>query len=314
MTTTKVSCDVEAFFESAPNLKDEEVIQETVNFFVNHHCEKQNRVVCITSGGTTVPLERRCVRFIDNFSSGNRGAASTEYFLKAGYAVIFLYRRGTVQPFCRFAPEDTLLTCFEPMNQSGVKVREEYCRSVEHAVRSNHKALMEQSLLKVPYSTLFEYLQALRIIATSMNALQKLAMFYLAAAVSDFYVPWESMDEHKIQSAGGSLAMQLAGVPKMIKVLREIWAPMAFCVSFKLETDQTILIQKAKDSQRKYGLHAVVANELLTRRTKVTVVTDQGETAIEKNDQHPDVEILLVDFLHGKHTDFLNKLEESIKQ
>lgn len=36
-------------------------------------------VVCVTSGGTTVPLEQRCVRYIDNFSSGQRGAASTEY-------------------------------------------------------------------------------------------------------------------------------------------------------------------------------------------------------------------------------------------
>jgi hypothetical protein len=27
-------------------------------------------VVVVTSGGTTVPLERNCVRFIDNFSEG----------------------------------------------------------------------------------------------------------------------------------------------------------------------------------------------------------------------------------------------------
>lgn len=39
-------------------------------------------LVVITSGGTTVPLERRCVRFIDNFSAGTRGALSTEGFLK----------------------------------------------------------------------------------------------------------------------------------------------------------------------------------------------------------------------------------------
>lgn len=306
MATTKLACDVEAFFESAPSLKDDEVIQETVKTFVDQHCKNQNRLVCVTSGGTTVPLERRCVRFIDNFSSGNRGAASTEYFLKSGYAVIFLYRRGTVQPFCRFAPEDALLACFEPMNQSGIQVQEKYRSSVEHAVRANHEALMEQKLLKVPYSTLFEYLQILRIIATTLNVLQKHAMFYLAAAVSDFYVPWESMDEHKIQSAGGSLAMQLAAVPKMIKVLKENWAPSAFYVSFKLETDQTILIQKAKAAHDKYGVHAVVANELSTRRTKVTVVTGEGETAIEKNEQYPDLEMLLVDFLQGKHTQFLN--------
>lgn len=36
----------------------------------------------VTSGGTTVPLERRCVRYIDNFSKGTRGALSTEQFLQ----------------------------------------------------------------------------------------------------------------------------------------------------------------------------------------------------------------------------------------
>ena len=36
------------------------------------------RIAVVTSGGTTVPLEKRCVRFLDNFSSGNRGAVSTE--------------------------------------------------------------------------------------------------------------------------------------------------------------------------------------------------------------------------------------------
>ena len=38
-------------------------------------------IICILfkSGGTTVPLESRTVRFIDNFSVGTRGATSTEY-------------------------------------------------------------------------------------------------------------------------------------------------------------------------------------------------------------------------------------------
>ena len=38
-------------------------------------------IVCVTSGGTTVPLEQHCVRFIDNFSGGTRGALSAEQFL-----------------------------------------------------------------------------------------------------------------------------------------------------------------------------------------------------------------------------------------
>lgn len=56
-------------------------------------------VVCITSGGTKVPLETNMVRFIDNFSRGERGALSAEQFLKKGYRVIFLHRVGTFFPF-----------------------------------------------------------------------------------------------------------------------------------------------------------------------------------------------------------------------
>jgi hypothetical protein len=40
------------------------------------------RVAIITSGGTTAPLERHCVRFLDNFSQGTRGALSAEQFLQ----------------------------------------------------------------------------------------------------------------------------------------------------------------------------------------------------------------------------------------
>ena len=35
-------------------------------------------VVLVTSGGTAVPLEHQTVRFLDNFSTGSRGALSTE--------------------------------------------------------------------------------------------------------------------------------------------------------------------------------------------------------------------------------------------
>ena len=44
-------------------------------------------VVCVTSGGTTVPLERHCVRFIDNFSGGTRGALSAENFLQVSQLI-----------------------------------------------------------------------------------------------------------------------------------------------------------------------------------------------------------------------------------
>lgn len=53
------------------------------------------------SGGTTVPLELNTVRFVDNFSAGTRGACSAEYFLQAGYAVIFLHRLKSLEPYAR---------------------------------------------------------------------------------------------------------------------------------------------------------------------------------------------------------------------
>ena len=62
----------------------------------------------MTSGGTTVPLEKNTVRFIDNFSTGTRGAVGAEYpcfyiliryFLHYGYYVIFLYRESTKRPY-----------------------------------------------------------------------------------------------------------------------------------------------------------------------------------------------------------------------
>lgn len=39
---------------------------------------KDKHVVLVTSGGTSVPLEKNTVRSIENFSTGTRGARSAE--------------------------------------------------------------------------------------------------------------------------------------------------------------------------------------------------------------------------------------------
>lgn len=41
-------------------------------------------------------------------------------------------------------------------------------------------------------------------------------------------------------------------VPKVLNAITQVWSPKAFIVSFKLETDNTILEQKAKDALYKY--------------------------------------------------------------
>ncbi|KAI4375109.1 hypothetical protein MLD38_013019 [Melastoma candidum] len=307
--------EIRSFFESAPPLKNSAEVGRNLDEFIARNSSpcgdgRANRVVCVTSGGTTVPLEQRCVRYIDNFSSGHRGASSTEYFLKSGYAVIFLYRRGTCQPFCQSIPDDPFLECFEFVDKSQAKVQEQHAIAVMRAINDHRAAVENGLLLKLPFTTIFEYLQMLQMIALSMNKLGPYGMFYLAAAVSDFFVPWQSMAEHKIQSGSGPLDMRLVQVPKMLAVLRKEWAPLAYCISFKLETDKKILLEKADMALAKYKMHVVVANELLTRKEEVVVVTHNEKISVfrDKSRNDSDVEDPLIQLLAGKHGTYLASL------
>ncbi|RHN68572.1 putative phosphopantothenate--cysteine ligase [Medicago truncatula] len=294
-----------AFFDSAPSLHNShEITQKLIQFIQHNSSSLARRIVCVTSGGTTAPLEQLCVRYVDNFSSGHRGAISTEYFLKAGYAVIFLHRRGSYQPFCRSIPDDPLLECFELTNDLNIQVRKAYSEAVKRAILDHHTAVAGGHLLKLPFSTIFEYLQ---MIAISMRCIGLRGMFYLAAAVSDYYVPWKNMVEHKIQSGPPLLDVKLFQVPKMLSVIRKDWAPQAFCVSFKLETDSSILVNKANAALEKYKMHAVVANELATRKEQVVVVTSAEKiTGMRDNSESAnDVENPLIKLLSKRHITYI---------
>lgn len=52
--------------------------QQELLAFLDHHRAVGKCVAVVTCGGTTVPLEHNTVRFLDNFSTGSRGAASAE--------------------------------------------------------------------------------------------------------------------------------------------------------------------------------------------------------------------------------------------
>lgn len=57
---------------------------------------------------------------------------------------------------------------------------------------------------------------------------------------------------HKMQSADGAPTIHLELVPKILQPLVSSWVPKAYVVSFKLETDETILIKKARDALNRY--------------------------------------------------------------
>ena len=65
-----------AFFATIKPPEHFEAALDRVQRFLRLNGERE--VVLVTSGGTTVPLERQMVRFLDNFSAGTRGAISAE--------------------------------------------------------------------------------------------------------------------------------------------------------------------------------------------------------------------------------------------
>ncbi|XP_049590508.1 phosphopantothenate--cysteine ligase [Syngnathus scovelli] len=298
---------------AAPSHVDE--VRERIAAFARLHAEAGRRVVLISSGGTKVPLESRTVRFLDNFSSGRRGAQSAEYFLETGYAVVFLHRHRSLYPYARTLSSINVLDALEfsggAQEPDRVVVNPQVLPNMAKVLKKYREVTDAQLLLPIEFSTLSEYLHLLKASAQSLNAIGSKAMFYLAAAVSDFYIPACDMPEHKIQSSNGPLQLSLKMVPKILSPLVKDWAPQAFVISFKLETDAAILLDKARRALETYRHQAVVANVLDSRRGYVVVVTptSQHEVVLSKEDVNNQVEIeeRIVTNLTAAHERFIEQ-------
>lgn len=296
-----------------------EDVKSQMTAFALQHGLAGRRVVLITSGGTKVPLESRTVRFLDNFSSGRRGASSAEYFLDSGYAVIFMHRHRSLYPYTRLYSGVNLLDSLQiESGQEGgagsdsgqVTVNQQALPNIAKVLK-RYQAVKEAGLLlPIEFNTLSEYLHLLKAAAQALSTIGSQAMFYLAAAVSDFYIPASEMPEHKIQSSNGPLQISMKMVPKMLSPLVKDWAPQAFVTSFKLETDPSILLDRARRALDIYRHQAVVANVLDTRRGYVVVVTrdTQAELVLSDEDVSKEVEIedRIVSNLTKAHSQFIN--------
>lgn len=291
-------------------------ISKDVATFIDFHNNIPNRkIVLVTSGGTTVPLENNTVRFIDNFSAGTRGATSAEYFLEHGYAVIFLHREFSLLPYSRHYSHTT--NCFlDYMKQSEdgskVEINDQFQQEMLKVLKKYNDAKSNNMLLLVPFTTVHQYLFTLKLIAQELSVIGSDALFYLAAAVSDFFLPSSRIPEHKIQSqeSGGKLVVDLEPVPKFLRRLVDSWAPIAMIVSFKLETDNSILIKKAKAALDRYNHQLVIGNLLQTRKKEVVFVEQTNEEWIKlTNDQTEneiDIESLIIPKVIELHSNWIN--------
>lgn len=256
-----------------------EISDEVQDFITYHRQTTGKNIALVTSGGTTVPLENNTVRFIDNFSAGTRGATSAEYFLENGYAVIFLHREFSLLPYSRHYSHTT--NCFlDYMTEinNKVEINPDFADEMLVVLRKYKLAKDSRSLLLIPFTTVNQYLYTLKLTSELLKQIECKALFYLAAAVSDFFLPQSRMPQHKIQSqATGKLIVDLEQVPKFLSRLVDNWAPSAMIVSFKLETDSSILIKKAKSALDRYQHQLVIGNLLQTRKKEVVFVVPDSE-------------------------------------
>ncbi|KZS98256.1 phosphopantothenate-cysteine ligase [Sistotremastrum niveocremeum HHB9708] len=286
MSDNQPTFSAESYFRTQPSPPNLEHDLTGVRNFVSRQIAENRKVVLVTSGGTTVPLEHNVVRFLDNFSAGTRGATSAEYFLEHGYAVIFMHRQFSLQPFSRHYSHSTnpFLDFLEiPSDPKDGESPSETIAiqpaTVPHLlpILAKYRAVQQSGALHtLTFVTVNDYLFLLRGVSQELSRLGRDVMYYLAAAVSDFFLPTQRMSEHKIQSGKGTLNIEMDQVPKILKPLVDEWTPEGFIVSFKLETDPSILLSKAEAALERYGHQVVIGNDLNRRKFEVVLVARES--------------------------------------
>lgn len=200
-----------------------------------------------------------------------------------GFNVIFLHRATSQKPFLHHINiEDIMLNSTD---DSTASITPLYSNILKEYRQSKEK------LLLIEYFSVTEYLHLLIDTCKLLNPFESKAIIFLAAAVSDFYLPTVLMTEHKIQSGTGDLELCLKPVPKLIKSIKKTICPDAFIVSFKLETDEDLVIKKAQEALKKYQHDLVISNCLATRKTKLILLDGNGQEVILKQGDYIEEEM-----------------------
>ena len=309
--------------------------QQKVERFVTNSNSCDIPLVLVTSGGTKVSIEKNEVRSLENFSTGFRGAKSVELFIELGYRCIFLYRKGhnIYYPYT-FSLKNELSNEIDDQFLLNLNLKSNLNTNINNKIMKDQEMLRSviksNKFLSIGFDTVDDYLIKLEMITKILNHIKEKSLVYLAAAVSDFYIPSELMSTHKIQSRqqttteatdkkkikekhkgnngedkndnnndGNNINNNnLDGnvlwkpifhpVKKVLGDLAIKWAPKAFVISFKLETDSNILINKAKSAIKKYHVDGVVCNLLSTRRDHVQILTRKNKNHINNDDNNDD--------------------------
>ncbi|CAO3626933.1 unnamed protein product [Cunninghamella echinulata] len=224
-----------------------------------------------------------------------------------------MHRQFSLQPYHRHYTHNAstrFLDYLVPVEDDRVEVNPIYSKKMNQVLRKYQDATKNNQLLLLDFVTLSDYLFKLKSCTRILARLQENAMYYLAAAVSDFFIPSEKMHEHKIQSGDGALTLTLDQVPKFLTPLVSVWASKGLIVSFKLETDVNLLVPKARNALTRYGHQVVVANMLNTRKQTVTVITKDSEKVVsitpEEMNNNVEIESRIIPQLVHIHNEWIH--------
>lgn len=150
-----------------------------------------------------------------------------------------------------------------------------YDDRITHAYRD--LKLYRDRFIPMEFSSVQHYLYLLYHLVLRVDRFRSRVLILLSAAVSDFYLPRCYLSEHKLSSSSGLLNLSLRPVPKLLAFLKSKCLHASF-VSFKLETNEGLLIHNARLAMTRVGHHLVVGNVLEQRHQKIYI--------IRKNDFH----------------------------
>ena len=137
---------------------------------------------------------------------GTRGATSAEYFLSSGYAVIFMHRQFSLQPFSRHYSHSTnpFLDLLHVDSSGSITVGSDQRSDLADVLAAYQTARDSGLLHTLTFVTVNDYLWLLRAVSKELASLRSRALYYLAAAVSDFFLPRQRLvsDPCTIQIGG----------------------------------------------------------------------------------------------------------------
>ncbi|OAF69445.1 hypothetical protein A3Q56_02765 [Intoshia linei] len=260
--------------------KYKNVLENVKNFLKTN--KNQHKLAFVTSGGTCAPIEKNSVRNLENFSTGHRGATSVEYFLENDYKVLMLKRDNCSMPFNNFIEGKCIDELFYLEN--GVKVLNS--DKIENLLKKIER--YKSNLHIVNFKIIEDYLYLLiKICKLTGSIYGKNAIFYLCAAVSDFYIPYNERSQHKLSFSEDSqkeIIFKFKNVPKVItEIINDENCKFSYIVTFKLETNINQLEQNMKLALQKYNHNVVIGNLIYTRYQQVYLLENGGTIEIIKS-------------------------------